>query len=64
LIIRSATATTDKMQGLMDLQIDLISKRAKITEVIFDEVGGVDVQGSIKRRVEDDDNASEQSKFK
>ncbi len=34
----------------MDLRIDRETGRAEITDVLFDEPGGVDVSGSIKRR--------------
>ena len=51
---RSAKAVTELMLGLMDIRIDPSaaagSGKAEITDVIFDEPGGVDVQGSLKRR--------------
>ena len=49
---KSATATTDLMLGFMDLRIDRASGQAEITNVLFDEPGGVDVLGSLKRRSE------------
>ena len=47
---KSAKAVTELMLGLMDIQIDRKIGKAVITQVIFDEPGGVDVQGSLKRR--------------
>ena len=51
---RSAKAVTELMLGLMDIRVDPSaaagSGKAEITDVIFDEPGGVDVQGSLKRR--------------
>ncbi len=42
------------MLGLMDLRIDSDSGgAAEIVKVVFDEPGGVDIDGSIKRRVEE-----------
>ncbi len=38
------------MLGLMDLRFDAETGRAEITDVVFDEPGGVDVDGTIKRR--------------
>ena len=49
---KSATATTDLMLGLMDLKIDRKSGQAEITDVFFDEPGGVDLKGSLRRRAE------------
>jgi len=51
---RSAKATTDVMEGLMNISFDRARKRAEIVSVRFVDVGQVDVNGSIKRRVEDD----------
>lgn len=50
---KSATATTDLMLGMMDLKIDRDSGQTEITNVVFDEPGGVAVKGSITRRVND-----------
>jgi len=50
---KSATATTDLMLGMMDLKIDRDSGQTEITNVVFDEPGGVSVKGSITRRVND-----------
>ena len=47
---KSAKAVTDLMLGLMDMRIDSDNNKAEITNVIFDEPGGVDIQGSLKRR--------------
>jgi hypothetical protein len=38
------------MLGYMDFKIDIASGNAEITDVVFDEPGNVDVQGSLKRR--------------
>lgn len=46
---KTAKATTDLMLGLIDLKIDRASETAEITNVIFDEPGGVDVKGNLKR---------------
>ena len=37
--------------GVLDLRIDGKTGNAEITDVVFDEPGNVDVQGSLKRRV-------------
>merc|ERR1712226_916156 len=50
---KSATATTDLMLGMMDLKINRLSGQAEITNVFFDEPGGVAVKGSVRRRVVD-----------
>jgi len=47
---KSAKAITDLMLGLMDFRIDKNNGKVEITNVIFDEPGGVSVQGSLKRR--------------
>merc|ERR1712018_994174 len=47
---KSAKAITDLMLGLMDFRIDKNNGKVEITDVIFDEPGGVSVQGSLKRR--------------
>jgi len=48
--VKSAKAITDLMLGLMDFKIDKKTGKVEITDVIFDEPGGVSVQGSLKRR--------------
>lgn len=46
-----AKAVTEKMLGLMDLRIvHQGSGKGEITDVVFDEPGGVLVQGNLKRR--------------
>ena len=45
-----AKATTDTMLGLMDMRIDRHSNGAEITDVYFDEPGGVSVTGNLKKR--------------
>lgn len=46
----SAAAVTDTMLGLMDMQIDTKTSSAAITDVYFDEPGGVSVTGNLKRK--------------
>ena len=46
----SAAAVTDTMLGLMDMQIDAKTSSAAITDVYFDEPGGVSVTGNLKRK--------------
>jgi len=46
----SAAAVTDTMLGLMDMQIDEKTSSAAITDVYFDEPGGVSVTGNLKRK--------------
>merc|ERR1712020_523107 len=48
--VKTAKAITDLMLGLMDFKIDKNTGKVEITDVIFDEPGGVSVQGSLKRR--------------
>ena len=48
--LKSAKAVTEMMQGLMDLKIDNNYSRAEIADVFFDEPGGVDVSGNLKKR--------------
>lgn len=48
---KTAKAVTDVMLGLMDLEIDQGQNgKAQITDVYFDEPGGVDVSGNLKKR--------------
>ena len=44
---KTAKAVTDTMLGLMDMRIR--SGQADITEVYFDEPGGVSVSGNLRR---------------
>ena len=44
---KTAKAVTDTMLGLMDMRIK--SGKAEITEVYFDEPGGVSVSGNLRR---------------
>merc|ERR1712029_336 len=46
----SAAAITDTMLGLMDMQIYTKTGSAAITDVYFDEPGGVSVTGNLKRK--------------
>jgi len=46
----TAAAITDTMLGLMDMQIDEKSNSAAITDVYFDEPGGVSVTGNLRKR--------------
>lgn len=61
---KSATATTDLMMGYMDLKIDRGTGQAQITNVVFDEPGGVDVNGSIKRRSDPKGSADKFAPYK
>ena len=47
---KSAKAVTDTMLGLMDMRIDSKSGNAAITNVFFDEPGGVTVTGNLRKR--------------
>ena len=47
---KTAAAVTDTMLGLMDLQIDTKTGSAAITDVYFDEPGGVSVTGNLRKR--------------
>jgi len=46
---KSAKAVTDTMLGLMDMRLDKWGK-AQITDVFFDEPGGVKVTGNLRKR--------------
>ena len=46
------------MLGYMDFKIDTASGTAQITDVVFDEPGNVDVQGSLKKRANNKDKES------
>ena len=46
------------MMGYMDFRIDAVTGNAEITDVVFDEPGNVDVQGSLKRRADIKDKES------
>lgn len=61
---KSATAKTDRMLGLMDLKIDRINGEAEITNVFFDELGGVDLQGNLRRRADTGKIDRKQSKYR
>ena len=61
---KSAKATTDIMLGYMDLKIDSETGHAEITDVVFDEPGGISVQGNIKRRAQEKEGNREKSKYK
>ncbi|TRY69129.1 hypothetical protein TCAL_02514 [Tigriopus californicus] len=61
---KSATAKTDRMLGLMDLKIDRINGEAEITNVFFDELGGVDLQGNLRRRADTGKVDQKQSKYR
>lgn len=54
---KSARATTELMLGLMDMKIDRASGKAEIVNVNFDEPGGVDIHGNLKRRAENKPDA-------
>jgi len=70
---RSAKAVTELMLGLMDVKVvtrtnaedeergtsGSSAASAEITDVVFDEPGGVDVQGSLKRRANTKDDAEQ-----
>lgn len=47
---KAAAAITDTMLGLMDMQIDVKTNSAAITDVYFDEPGGVSVTGNLRKR--------------
>ena len=53
------------MLGLMDLEIDRVTNQVRISNVVFDRTGGIDLKGSLKRRVEEDNEVKqEQPKFR
>ena len=71
---RSAKAVTELMLGLMDVKVVTRTNvedeergtsgsgsaaSAEITDVVFDEPGGVEVQGSLKRRANTKDDAEQ-----
>ena len=55
---KTAKAITETMLGYMDFKIDVSTGTAEITDVVFDEPGNVDVQGSLKKRANNKDKES------